>query len=797
MAQPHVDLHYAVLDAMTAAGCAPSNPQIIVFDGRLHRYDIEGDRKGRQNGWFVLHDTRIPFGSFGSWKIGVTQRWSSMDGETLSPAQRKQQQRQQAEIAAQHAAETRKRHAQAQERAERLWARASSIVSDQHPYLRNKQVRSFGLRQMRDLLLVPVRDGDGTLLSLEFLSSEGGKKYLRGGAILGGHHWLGDPRNAQVVLICEGYATGASLHQACGLPVAVAFSCGNLFPVAKDLHRRYPDVALVIAGDDDRSTPGNPGRRDAEDTARWVSGTALFPDFTGLETADQPTDFNDVHILGGLAHLKRQLETQLVAVPLAETPRAEPPTRPSDLGRQLEAHLAEPTVSARTSRRIEMSTAPVLEMAVPQRRKPLSDGGRPNLYQEVTDRIIAMIETGTAPWRRPWDRPRHPAVPAFPINAATGQSYRGINILLLGQDPRMADDPRWCGYQQAKAHGWRVQVGARGTTIYFFKRLEVADSGEIDEESRIGTDNMGDISARRTIPLLRRHTVFHASQIEGIPSLEEVYGAAEYLDHVWDTEEHLERLLYGTGARFVHEGTRAYYDVLEDRIKLPPRARFREAAAFFGVAFHELGHWTGHPSRLNRPFSEERDSPVYAREELRAELASAFLGAELGITHDLERHAAYLNGYLELLRNDNREIFRAARDAQGIAELILDRHPLWRLQDGMCVTRSEALPDQEVDIHRQKVTEIPTTTDCVPTPTTDDLSVHSDAAPPPLAAPYQWAFAAFRASDAIPADSPLGRLSRRVEDALPLSTSRHSTAVPASPPVPLRRPDGSPVVACP
>ena len=777
MAHTRFDLHHAVLEAMAAVGCAPSDPQVLVFDGRLHRYDIEGDRHGRQNGWFVLHETRIPFGSFGSWKLGVTQRWSNADVETLSPAQRRQQQRQQAQIAAQHAAETRKRHAQARERAERLWARASSIVSDQHPYLRNKQVRAFGLRQMRDLLLIPVRDGDGTLLSLEFLSSEGGKKYLRGGAILGGHHWLGDPRNAQVVLICEGYATGASLHQAGGLPVAVAFSRGNLFPVAKDLHRRYPDVALVIAGDDDRSTPGNPGRRDAEDTARWVSGTAIFPDFTDLETADLPTDFNDLHILGGLEHLQRQLETQLAAVSLAEAP---PPTRPPDLGR-----------------RVEMSAAPVLEMAVPQRRKSSHGGGRPNLYQEVTDQIIAMIETGTAPWQRPWDRPRHPAVPAFPINAATGKPYRGINVLLLGQDPRMADDPRWCGYQQAKAHGWQVQAGARGATIYFFKRLEVADGGDGDEESRVGADDAAGSSAWRTIPLLRRHTVFHASQIEGIPSLEEIYGAAEYLDHVWDTEERLERLLYGTGARFVHEGTRSNYDVLEDRIRLPPRVRFRDAAAFFGVAFHELGHWTGHPSRLNRPFSEQRDSPVYAREELRAELASAFLGAELGITHDLERHAAYLNGYLELLRNDNREIFRAARDAQSIAELILDRHPTWRLQDGVCVARTEPLPEDEADAHRHSVTEGPTATDRIPTPTTDDSAAYLDTTPPPLAAPYRWAFAAFHESDAIPADSPLGRLSRRVDDALPLSAPPHATTVPASPPTPSYRPDGSLVAACP
>jgi len=142
------------------------------------------------------------------------------------------------------------------------------------------------------------------------------------------------------------------------------------------------------------------------------------------------------------------------------------------------------------------------------------------------------------------------------------------------------------------------------------------------------------------------------------------------------------------------------------------------------------------------------------------------------------------------LRNDNREIFRAARDAQGIAELILDRHPTWRLQDGVCVARTEPGLDDEADAHRQRVIEAPTAT--------DDPAARPDVAPPPpLAAPYRWAFAAVRDSDAIPEDSPLGRLSRRVDDALPLSTPLRAAAVPAPTPALSRRPDGSPTVACP
>ena len=507
--------------------------------------------------------------------------------------------------------------------------------------------------------MAPVRDGAGALLSLEFLNPEGGKTFLKEGAVAGGHHGLGDPAGARAILVCEGYATGASLHEACGLPVAVAFGAGNLFPVASDLQRRYPEATLVIAGDDDRHTPGNPGRRHAEEAARRVNGAAILPDFAGLDTASRPTDFNDLRVLGGLAHLRRQLESQLAAVLPAAAARPVP------------------------------AMAVLEELAAPARRHKThrDDGGRPNLYREVTDRIVEMIEAGTAPWQRPWDRARHPGAPAFPVNAATGHTYRGVNVLLLGADPRTADDPRWCGYEQAKARGWQVRAGARGATIYFFKRLAIPAAGEADAEPPPDEDGR---PLGRTVPLLRRHTVFHAAQIEGIPALEEAYGpAAAVPDHVWAAEDRLERLLHRSGARIVHGRGGPYYDPVEDCIALPPRQRFPSAAAFFGVAFHELAHWAGHETRLNRPFARRRDAPEYAREELRAELASAFLGAELGIRHDLASHAAYLDAYLELLRQDHREIFRAARDAQAIADLILDRHPIWQLKDGVCARRTE------------------------------------------------------------------------------------------------------------
>ena len=303
-----------VLAEMRAAGCEPADPGAIAFDGRLHRYDVAGDPRGRKNGWFVLFDGPVPAGSFRSWKTEVTQTWRAGATAALTSDQWRRERERIEATQAQRGAEQRRLQVRARERAAALWARARPAVDARHPYLIKKQVPAIGLRQWGDLLVVPVRDGAGRLQSLEFVNPDGGKKYLWGGMVEGGHHWLGDPEGARALLICEGYATGASLHRACGLPVAIAFSAGNLFPVARNIYRRYPEAARVIAGDDDRYTTGNPGRRHAEETAGWVNGAAILPDFTGLDPSRRPTDFNDVQVLGGPGHLRRQLETRLAAV---------------------------------------------------------------------------------------------------------------------------------------------------------------------------------------------------------------------------------------------------------------------------------------------------------------------------------------------------------------------------------------------------------------------------------------------------------------------------------------------------
>jgi antirestriction protein ArdC len=232
-------------------------------------------------------------------------------------------------------------------------------------------------------------------------------------------------------------------------------------------------------------------------------------------------------------------------------------------------------------------------------------------YQEVTDRVIAALEAGTPPWRKPWD-PDKAGGPAMPRNAATGQRYRGINVLTLGMSPQafISGDPRWATYKQAEDRGWQVRKGERGTTGYFFKKLELRDADKPDEDEDVV----------RRIPLLRAFTLFNASQIDGIP------------DFVPPTIEE------------------AFYSPATDHIQMPPHATFAIAERFCGTLIHEASHWSGAPSRLNRDLHNRFGSHEYSREELRAQLGQMMVCAELGIAvsdDEFSNSAAYLSSWLE------------------------------------------------------------------------------------------------------------------------------------------------------
>jgi antirestriction protein ArdC len=284
-------------------------------------------------------------------------------------------------------------------------------------------------------------------------------------------------------------------------------------------------------------------------------------------------------------------------------------------------------------------------------------------YQEVTDRIIAALEAGTPPWRKPWD-PDKAGGPAMPRNATTGQRYRGINVLTLGMSALAfsSGDPRWATYKQAEDRGWQVRKGERGTTGYFFKRLELRDDSKPEDDE----------DAVRRIPLLRAFTLFHASQIDGIPA----YVPPTVAEAPWRAPEAAEIILANSGAVVRIGGDRAFYSPSTDHIQLPPHGAFATAEGYCGTLVHELGHWTGAPSRLNRDLRNHFGSHDYAREELRAEIGQMMVCGELGIADcDFSNNAAYVASWLEKLRSDRKEIFRAAADAQRIADYLLAFHP--------------------------------------------------------------------------------------------------------------------------
>jgi putative DNA primase/helicase len=267
----------SILDAMHAAGLAPHKALDLSEDGRLTRYRVEGDKAGSCNGWVVSYSHPINSGAFGSWKTGASHTWHEATSKPQTTAERAELQRQMKAMKAARDAEREQVQAAARDRAEKLWARAR-VATNAHPYLQRKGVGAYGIRQMRELLLIPARDAGGVLQTLQFIGADGAKRFLSGGRIAGCYCAIGKPRDS--LLICEGYATGATLFAATGRAVAVCFSAGNLHPVALALRGKFPRLRMIVCADNDL-TKGNPGLTNATKAARAVGGFVAVPRFEG------------------------------------------------------------------------------------------------------------------------------------------------------------------------------------------------------------------------------------------------------------------------------------------------------------------------------------------------------------------------------------------------------------------------------------------------------------------------------------------------------------------------------------
>ena len=263
--------------ALATAGLAPHGDLSLAGDGKLQRYRIEGEKAGSRNGWAVLYSHPVMAGAFGSWKTGESHTWCERTSKPPTPAERAELQRHMKAAQAARAAELANVQASARERAAKLWATAHP-ATNAHPYLQRKQIGAYGIRQLRDMLVIAARDVHGQLNTLQFISADGSKRFLTGGRIVGCYFAIGRPVDS--LLLCEGLATASTLHQATGRAVAVAFNCGNLVAVAKALRGKFPTLRLIVCADNDFQTPGNPGVTHARAAAQAVGGFLAVPRFT-------------------------------------------------------------------------------------------------------------------------------------------------------------------------------------------------------------------------------------------------------------------------------------------------------------------------------------------------------------------------------------------------------------------------------------------------------------------------------------------------------------------------------------
>lgn len=289
-----------------------------------------------------------------------------------------------------------------------------------------------------------------------------------------------------------------------------------------------------------------------------------------------------------------------------------------------------------------------------------------SLHEQVATALIEKLEKGTAPWQKPWNSSSTDF--NLPYNALTGNRYKGINIFSLLNAGR--EDPRWLTFKQADAKGWQINKGEKGTLVQFVKTHDLVP--KLDENGKKVLDENGKSIKVRT-PLERAIVtaawVFNAEQISGIPKLE----IQPQIKPEWDPIVRAEDLVLLSGAVVNHrKGDEAYYSLRSDSITMPLKEQFTTPDRYYATLLHELGHWTGHENRLNRSLFNRFGSENYAREELRAEIASMLIGDEFKIGHDPGQHAAYVKGWIEILKNNPYEIHAAATDAERIFGYLLD-----------------------------------------------------------------------------------------------------------------------------
>ena len=261
--------------AIAAAGLAP--PTEIIDDGVIHRFSTNG-KPSHKNGWYMLHTDGIAAGTFGDWREGFTQNWCSKADTSMTEAERLAHRERVKAMQRQREDDLVQRQQLAAADALKRWTAAKP--STQHDYLTRKGIKPNGAKIEGDKLLIPMRDTTGKLHSVQTIAPDGDKRFHPGGRVKGCYFGIGKPKG--VLIVCEGFATGASIHECTGHAVAVAFNAGNLEAVAVVLHAKYPTLKIIIAADDDHQTSGNPGMTKATAAAQAAAGNLAVPIFKAV-----------------------------------------------------------------------------------------------------------------------------------------------------------------------------------------------------------------------------------------------------------------------------------------------------------------------------------------------------------------------------------------------------------------------------------------------------------------------------------------------------------------------------------
>jgi antirestriction protein ArdC len=285
---------------------------------------------------------------------------------------------------------------------------------------------------------------------------------------------------------------------------------------------------------------------------------------------------------------------------------------------------------------------------------------RTDIYQKITDKIVAELERGVRPWLKPWSAGNGEGRITRPLRA-NGIAYQGINVLMLWSEAIEKDyaSPIWMTFKQALELKANVRKGEHGSLVVY-----------ADKIIRKETDSATGEEAERAIPFMKGYTVYNTEQIEGLP--EHYYAKPAPPSHTVQRVERAEMFFAGTGANVVHGGSRACYIPSTDNVHMPCIDFFRESESYYATLAHEVTHWTRHASRLDRDFGRKRfGDEGYAMEELVAELGSAFLSADLELTPEVrEDHASYIASWIKVLKDDKRAIFTAASHAQRAADFL-------------------------------------------------------------------------------------------------------------------------------